>query len=127
MNDFKLVSKFCNLLLAFCFLSIVMVGELGWIDTADIDADDSKVGNSGPLLKSALALSTMLYSFEGVCLVLPIYKSHPKEGGRASFTLTYVLALSTVVATYLAFGLFCKCKFGNVTDGSVTAFISDNA
>ncbi|GMI41711.1 hypothetical protein TrCOL_g3581 [Triparma columacea] len=124
MNDFKLVSKFCNLLLALCFLSVVVVGELGWVVANE--SSGGKVADSGAVLKTALAFSTVLYSFEGVCLVLPIYASHPRDNGKMSFSVTYVLALTTVVAVYLAFGLWCKWKFGNVTDGSVTAFISDN-
>ncbi|GMH73447.1 hypothetical protein TrRE_jg4318 [Triparma retinervis] len=124
MNDFKLVSKFCNLLLALCFLSVVVVGELGWVVANE--SSGGKVADSGAVLKTALAFSTVLYSFEGVCLVLPIYASHPRNSGKMSFSVTYVLALTTVVSVYLAFGLWCKWKFGNVTDGSVTAFISDN-
>ncbi|KAL9190169.1 hypothetical protein ACHAXT_007380 [Thalassiosira profunda] len=70
--------------------------------------------------EAPLALCAILYSFEGICLILPIESTmaEPRKFKRVFFSAMAVTA--TVFATVAT---LCVYAFGKVTNGSVTAFL----
>mmetsp|Transcript_15342 Transcript_15342/g.33147 ORF Transcript_15342/g.33147 Transcript_15342/m.33147 type:complete len:635 (+) Transcript_15342:82-1986(+) len=71
--------------------------------------------------KSApLALCAILYSYEGICLILPIESSmaEPKKFKMVFWSAMFCIAL--ILATV---SMVCVYAFGEVTNGSVTAFL----
>mmetsp|Transcript_19426 Transcript_19426/g.36123 ORF Transcript_19426/g.36123 Transcript_19426/m.36123 type:complete len:426 (-) Transcript_19426:91-1368(-) len=73
--------------------------------------------------QEALAFSTILYSFEGACLVIPCRNGYGKHDDKPPFATVYVAAITVVSMTYLCFAVFCIYSFGPVDDGSITAFL----
>jgi len=70
--------------------------------------------------KSApLALCAILYSYEGICLILPI-ESAMKEPKK--FKKTFLGAMACVALILAGVANICVIAFGEVTNGSVTAF-----
>mmetsp|Transcript_28750 Transcript_28750/g.57342 ORF Transcript_28750/g.57342 Transcript_28750/m.57342 type:complete len:622 (-) Transcript_28750:423-2288(-) len=71
--------------------------------------------------KSApLALCAILYSYEGICLILPI-ESAMKEPKK--FKKTFLGAMACVALILAGVANICVIAFGEVTNGSVTAFL----
>lgn len=72
--------------------------------------------------KMPLAACAILYSYEGICLILPIESSMKQpEHFRGVFW-----GCMTVIAAILAgFATLNVTAFGNVTNGSITAFLMD--
>jgi len=72
------------------------------------------------LPSAPLAMCAILYSYEGICLILPIESAmkQPKHFGP-----TFAGAMFLVALVMAVFGSFCVYAFGNVTNGSVTAFL----
>lgn len=71
-------------------------------------------------VRAPLALCAILYSYEGICLVLPV-ESAMKE--PAYFGPTFALAMCMVALTLALFSSLCVWIFGEVNNGSVTAFL----
>jgi amino acid permease len=101
---------------------------LGWIGVSKWD-DRPGVFNDEqlPALKldgnAPMALCGILYSFEGICIILPVESSmrHPTLEFRSAF------GCSMVVVTIVMCGM-AGCSvlvFGEVTNGSITAFLLD--
>eukprot|EP00550_Attheya_septentrionalis_P000699 CAMPEP_0198289276 /NCGR_PEP_ID=MMETSP1449-20131203/7516_1 /TAXON_ID=420275 /ORGANISM="Attheya septentrionalis, Strain CCMP2084" /LENGTH=580 /DNA_ID=CAMNT_0043987579 /DNA_START=95 /DNA_END=1837 /DNA_ORIENTATION=+ len=67
-----------------------------------------------------LAMCAILYSYEGICLILPIESAMKKP---EQFKLVFVLAMSLVAIILAVVASLCVLSFGNVTNGSVTAFL----
>ena len=67
-----------------------------------------------------LAVCAVLYSYEGICLILPIESSmkHPKQ-----FKQVFGSAMSCVAVIFALFGNICVYSFGAVNNGSITAFL----
>jgi len=67
-----------------------------------------------------LAACAILYSYEGICLILPIESSmkEPKE-----FKKVFVGTMSLVAIVLALFAAINVYIFGNVTNGSITAFL----
>ena len=70
--------------------------------------------------RSPLALCAILYSYEGICLILPI-ESAMKEPKK--FGPTFASAMGLVSFILATFSCCCVLVFGEVTNGSVTAFL----
>uniref|UniRef100_A0A7S3KVF1 Amino acid transporter transmembrane domain-containing protein n=1 Tax=Amphora coffeiformis TaxID=265554 RepID=A0A7S3KVF1_9STRA len=72
------------------------------------------------LPSAPLAMCAILYSYEGICLILPIESAmkEPKHFGP-----TFAGAMFLVALIMAVFGSFCVYAFGNVTNGSITAFL----
>ena len=70
--------------------------------------------------RSPLALCAILYSYEGICLILPIESAmeEPKKFGK-----TFAGAMALVSLILATFSCSCVFVFGEVTNGSVTAFL----
>jgi proton-coupled amino acid transporter len=67
-----------------------------------------------------LALCAVLYSYEGICLVLPV-ESAMKEPRH--FAKVFWTSMTVVACIFSSFGAICVHVFGNVTNGSITAFL----
>jgi amino acid permease len=67
-----------------------------------------------------LALCALLYSFEGICLVLPVQSSmrHPEQ-----FAYTFGAAMVTACVVFGVVAAACVATFGRVTQGSITSFL----
>jgi proton-coupled amino acid transporter len=67
-----------------------------------------------------LALCAILYSYEGICLVLPIESS---TKGGSNFLSVFVSAMATAATIFALVASLCVAAFGAVTNGSITAFL----
>jgi amino acid permease len=67
-----------------------------------------------------LAVCAILYSYEGICLILPV-ESAMKEPQH--FKKVFIAAMTSVAVILAVFAAICVITFGNVTSGSVTAFL----
>lgn len=70
--------------------------------------------------EAPLALCAILYSYEGICLILPIESTmaEPKK-----FKKTFAGAMACVAVVLATVSNLCVYAFGEVTNGSVTAFL----
>ena len=83
-------------------------------DTKIITADATP---NGPLM----ALCAILYSFEGICLILPIESSmtQPKH-----FPIVFFSSMTIVTLVFCVIGSICVLCYGPViTNGSITAYM----
>jgi amino acid permease len=71
-----------------------------------------------------LGLCAILYSFEGICLILPVESSmkEPKQFGNVFVGTMILVALILASVSVLSF-----LSFGEVTNGSITAFLLQNS
>ena len=67
-----------------------------------------------------LAVCAILYSYEGICLILPI-ESAMKE--PKNFKFVFVSAMALVACLLAGVACICVMTFGTITNGSVTAFL----
>ena len=67
-----------------------------------------------------LAVCAVLYSYEGICLILPIQSAmkHPKQ-----FKKVFGSAMTCVAVIFAIFANVCVYAFGTVDNGSITAFL----
>jgi amino acid permease len=101
------------------FLLFVGFGVLAYI--ISLVWDDRPTEPPEIHFKSApLALCAILYSYEGICLILPIESSmaEPKK-----FKKVFWEAMATVAFMLATVSIICVYAFGEVTNGSVTAFL----
>ena len=71
--------------------------------------------------KSApLALCAILYSYEGICLILPIESSMAEP---RKFKKVFSYAMASVAFILAAVSNICVYAFGSVSNGSITAFL----
>lgn len=113
MKSLAPVMALGTLLLGFC------VALLGLIMAKEWEFRPDELPTFEPP-KMPLAACAILYSYEGICLILPI-ESSMKEPQH--FQKVFVCTM-TLVATILAcFATICVICFGNVTNGSITAFL----
>ena len=67
-----------------------------------------------------LAICAVLYSYEGICLILPIQSAmkHPKQ-----FKKVFGSAMTCAAVIFALFANICVYAFGSVDNGSITAFL----
>jgi len=67
-----------------------------------------------------LAVCAVLYSYEGICLILPIQSAmkHPRQ-----FKKVFWSAMTCVAVIFALFANICVYAFGSVDNGSITAFL----
>jgi amino acid permease len=96
--------------------TVVAMVSWWWEDRSANDYDDSSIQWS----TAPLALCALLYSFEGICLVLPVQSSmrHPEK-----FAFTFGAAMVTACIVFSVVAAACVAAFGRVTQGSITAFL----
>lgn len=101
------------MLIGFGALAVMGVNE--WEDRPE----------SAPVLnppQAPLAVCAILYSYEGICLVLPV-ESAMKDPQH--FKSAFVWSMTTVAIILGAVASLSVLVFGNVTNGSITAFLLD--
>eukprot|EP00934_Nitzschia_sp_Nitz4_P007915 Nitzschia sp. Nitz4//scaffold13_size275219//271069//272811//NITZ4_000932-RA/size275219-processed-gene-0.174-mRNA-1//-1//CDS//3329536188//7905//frame0 len=69
-----------------------------------------------------LALCAILYSYEGINLILPVESAMLEP---QYFTAPFLLAMTCVALILASFAVICVVTFGKVTNGSMTAFLVD--
>jgi proton-coupled amino acid transporter len=67
-----------------------------------------------------LALSAILYSYEGINLILPVESAMAQP---QTFHIPFVLAMMCVALILASFAILCVLAFGKVTNASITAFL----
>jgi len=84
------------------------------------DRPEDSTSNTSSLLTLPLALCAILYSFEGICLVVPVESSmlRPHNFGKV-----FVAAMTSTVLIFCLVSTICVLTFGEVTNGSITAFL----
>mmetsp|Transcript_2900 Transcript_2900/g.3894 ORF Transcript_2900/g.3894 Transcript_2900/m.3894 type:complete len:652 (+) Transcript_2900:138-2093(+) len=102
---------FVLLVICLILLGVIMVKE--WDERPD-DLPELD------LPRIPLAACAILYSYEGICLILPIESSmkEPKH-----FKTVFVSAMSLCALILAIFSTICIIVFGDVTNGSMTAFL----
>ncbi|CAJ1953921.1 unnamed protein product [Cylindrotheca closterium] len=68
-----------------------------------------------------LAICAILFSFEGICLILPIETS--MTYGKEQFGLVFCSAMAASALIFASVASFCVMAFGRVSSGSITAFL----
>ena len=70
-----------------------------------------------------MAVCAILYSYEGICVCLPIESAmaEPKH-----FKKVFVTSMSFTAVVFAAVASLCVIAFGDVTNGSVTAFLVEH-
>lgn len=109
------VTTIGSALVVFTLILMATVGVETWSNrpsTYDLPRFDA---SSMPM-----ALCAVLYSYEGINLIIPIEAAmkEPKHYGP-----TFASAMLVVAIVMACFGCGCVYAFGNVTNGSVTAFL----
>jgi len=114
-----------SLLMLSGFAILGWIGVSKWDDRPGVFDDDNN--KQLPTLKldgnAPMALCGILYSFEGICIILPVESSmkYPTLEFRSAF------GCSMVVITIVLCGMagLSVLVFGEVTNGSITAFLLD--
>lgn len=70
--------------------------------------------------EAPLAICAILYSFEGICIVLPLEATMKQ---RKKFIPIFTKAYASVALIYCMMGGICVWAFGKVQNGSITAFL----
>mmetsp|Transcript_22984 Transcript_22984/g.63978 ORF Transcript_22984/g.63978 Transcript_22984/m.63978 type:complete len:643 (-) Transcript_22984:9-1937(-) len=85
----------------------------------DDDATSSFHWSTAPL-----ALCAILYSYEGICLILPVESAMTPDGvRRRHFGTTFIAAMTTAAVIFAVVAGSCVAAFGKVSNGSITAFL----
>jgi amino acid permease len=71
-----------------------------------------------------LAICAVLYSFEGVCLILPIETS---MADSKQFAKVFCSAMAASAVIFALVGALCVMAFGPISSGSITAFLLEQA
>ena len=103
------------LFLAFSCISLII--SANWADRpTDLPSLDAS--------RLPLAMCAIVYSFEGINLVIPI-EAAMKDPSQ--FDKVFALAMASVTAFYSLFACICVVAFGPIDNGSITAFLMENA
>jgi len=115
------LSAFASALLLACFIMLAVCGVING-DASTTNDDDALTTAGYSLSEKVIATTAILYSFEGICLVLPVSASLSLSA-KSREKSTYIIALTVVTLTFLTFSLGALYAFGKVTDGSITAYL----
>lgn len=75
-------------------------------------------------MRAPMAICGILYTFEGICIVLPLEGAMKERAGfRSRFTSVYAL----ITVLYICIGSSCVFFLGLITDGSITAFLAEHS
>jgi len=99
-----------------CFGLLAYLMGTAWSDRPPMDLIETKPQ------QFPLALCAILYSYEGICIILPLESSmeQPKQ-----FKTVIWAAMASVALIMAVFGVFSVIAFGEVTNGSITAALLD--
>mmetsp|Transcript_8727 Transcript_8727/g.12636 ORF Transcript_8727/g.12636 Transcript_8727/m.12636 type:complete len:503 (+) Transcript_8727:112-1620(+) len=101
------------LAITFALLGTVMVGEFE-------DRPSQPLTSIQSLSNLPLAFCAILYSYEGICLILPVEAA---MRNRKSFGSVFGVSMTVVAITFCAVASFSVWVFGDVTNGSITAYL----
>lgn len=71
-----------------------------------------------------LAICAVLYSFEGICLILPIETS---MADGTQFEKVFIGAMTASAIIFALVGALCVVAFGPISSGSITAYLLEQA
>lgn len=111
------VSEFAIIILFAGFGLLLAVLFLNW----DLRPDDLP---SIDWVKAPMAVSGILYSFEGICIVLPL-EATMKD--RSKFMSVFSYSYLAVTLIYCTIGGACVYVLGAIKEGSITAFLLNNS
>mmetsp|Transcript_1499 Transcript_1499/g.3239 ORF Transcript_1499/g.3239 Transcript_1499/m.3239 type:complete len:477 (+) Transcript_1499:59-1489(+) len=104
---------------ALLFLTFAIMGviiALNWdVEANHVDHEWSEV---------ILAVAAIMYSWEGDQLILPVETAMANPG---RFLYVFLGAMTTVAVVFTLFATACSVSFGDVDNGSVTAFLMHHA
>jgi proton-coupled amino acid transporter len=104
-----------TLLLIASFVAIGVIIQQKWSERPAID-ELPQVNLPGV----PLAVCAILYSYEGINLILPVESAMQDP---VQFKRAFLWAVSSVSLISIVFSVICVVTFGSVTSGSVTAFL----
>mmetsp|Transcript_31765 Transcript_31765/g.48012 ORF Transcript_31765/g.48012 Transcript_31765/m.48012 type:complete len:495 (+) Transcript_31765:128-1612(+) len=99
--------------ITFALLGTVMVGEWEERPSPPLTSIQS-------LSYLPLAFCVILYSYEGICLILPVEAA---MRNRQSFGSVFGLSMTIVAITFCSVASLSVLVFGEVTNGSITAYL----
>ena len=70
-----------------------------------------------------MAVCAVLYSYEGICVILPVESAMAKP---EHFKAVFVSSMTFTAVVFASVACLCVIAFGDVTNGSVTAFLVEN-
>ena len=70
-----------------------------------------------------MAICAVLYSYEGICVILPIESA---MAAPEHFQKVFVTSMTFTALVFCSVASLCVIAFGDVTNGSVTAFLVEN-
>jgi len=124
-------------LLGVVMVLVVLQGGGGGADGDDLDNGNSSSSSSSSnnnnsasshdsnssihWSKVPLALCAILYSYEGICLILPVESS--LQHSRRYFFSVFAAAMTTAATIFALVAGSSALVFGPVTNGSITAFL----
>lgn len=102
------------LFLTFAIMGVIIA--LNWdVEATHVDHEWSEV---------ILAVAAIMYSWEGDQLILPVETAMANPG---RFLYVFLGAMTTVAVVFTLFATACSVSFGDVDNGSVTAFLMHHA
>jgi proton-coupled amino acid transporter len=126
ISTLNAINAVATVMLFASLISILVISAAGTTDAHTDDeqpADDDLVMHTKLSFASVLTSScALMYSFEGICLVLPIRAAVTPT---SAFTLVYTSGITLVAAIYFAFSYAVASSLdNNVTSGSITAYLT---
>ncbi|CAB9508103.1 Proton-coupled amino acid transporter 2 [Seminavis robusta] len=104
-----------SLFVGFGLLGVVVAEE--WEHRPTTDTDHTHIEWS----QVPTAVCAILYSYEGICVILPV-ESAMAQPDRY-FGTVFVTSMTFTAMVFAAVACLCVVAFGDVTDGSITAFL----
>ena len=110
------------LMIGFAILGLLVLQE--WSDRPSFDATTGfPYFNTAAVSQYPLAACALLYSYEGICLILPIESAMQKP---QYFGKTFCIAMFLAACTYSLVASLAVYVFGSISDGSLTAFLLEH-
>lgn len=137
VSNLKALAPFIGVATGLLFLGLTLLMSLVVLEWAATDTDDgantnqdnnvttSAVGSDtgGSSSSSWLAIGAILYSFEGVCLILPVQASMERP---QNFAPVFVTAMTSAAVIFALVASLSVAAFGTITSGSITAFLLEH-
>jgi proton-coupled amino acid transporter len=129
LTTLNVINSVATAMLFVSIAVILYITTCGLKEGAGDDDDGDGGGGSGgggPSFVTVVTAScAILYSFEGICLVLPIQNALSPRG---LFPPLYAAGISAVAATYFLFSYSTSAALrDHVTSGSITAYLTEAA
>lgn len=103
----------------FLLITFTMVGIMGGTNWKNRPEELPDLNTS----TIPLAVCAIMYSYEGINLLLPIESSMKNP---SNFERTFLIAMAAVVLIFSVFAIMCVVVFGQIENGSITAYLMEN-